>query len=84
MGTEQQLRENLAELQSRLCEQARLLGFAAGKELRGCSRGCAHKALLKRLLAESIVEFERTRSSFKSRQIEQLRAKFTVLLSQMD
>lgn len=84
MSTEEQLRENLAELRSRLSEQTRLLGFAAGEELCGCSRSCEHKVLLKRLLGESIVELERTRSSFKSKQIEQLRRKFTALLSQLD
>lgn len=84
MSTEEQLRENLLELRSRLSEQTRLLGFATGEESCGCSRNCEHKALLKNLLAESVFELEQTRKSFKSKQIEKLRRKFTALLAQID
>lgn len=84
MSAETQLRENLVELELRLCEQTRLLGFATGKEFCGCSRNCEHKALLKRLLAEGLQELGRTRGSPKPAQLERLRRKFMDLLSQLD
>lgn len=84
MGTEAQLRESLAQLRFRLDEHSRLLGFGAGQPGAGCACDCGHKALLKQLLAETVLELEKTRSSFKSRQIEQLRKKFIVLLAQLD
>lgn len=83
-GNEAQLRENLGEIRRRLDEHARLLGLEGPGRACGGDCGCGHKALLKRLLAESVFELERTRSSFKSRQIEQLRKKFMVLLAQLD
>lgn len=84
MGTEAQLRESLGELKRCLDEHAGLLGLSAEGYAQCCCGECRHKALLKRLLAESIVELERTRSSFKSRQIEQLRRKYIDLLSRLD
>lgn len=84
MSTEAQLRENLAELELRLCEQTRLLGFSNGKEFCGCSRNCEHKALLKRLLAEGVMELGRVHGAQKPGQLERLRRKFIDLLSQID
>lgn len=84
MSTETQLREDLAELEQRLCDTTRLLGFSTGKEFCGCSRNCEHKALLKRLLAESVLELERARGSSRPGQLERLRLKFIALLSQLD
>ncbi len=84
MSPEAQLREDLAELEQRLCDTTRLLGFTTGKEFCGCSRNCEHKALLKRLLAESILELERARGSSRPGLPERLRRKFMDLLSQLD
>lgn len=84
MGTEAQVRESLAQLKFRLDEHARLLGLADSQPVEGCSCDCGHKILLKRLLAETVFELEKTRTSFKSKQIEQLRKKFIALLAQLD
>lgn len=84
MGTDAQLRESLAQLKLRLEEHSRLLGFADVEPGAHRACGCGHKALLKQLLAETVFELEKTRSSFKSGQIEQLRKKFIALLAQLD
>lgn len=87
MTLREALIQSAHEIQRRLKEHRHLLDQAVCQETQ-CSSlnvclisNCPHKRKLKEVLIETIEALERTRSAFKSKQLEQLRRKLTRLLA---